>query len=65
MQERLVKAGWHALMATVAIVELRSSRSLFRKLLCGAAAGWHATAAVQDLKDHAKTDGTETEIDRS
>ncbi len=48
MSERFVKSGWHALLVIAALVELRTARTPLRKLLIGAAAGWHALAAYED-----------------
>lgn len=51
MSERFIKSGWHALLVIAALVELRTARTPLRKLLIGAAAGWHALAAYEDFVD--------------
>lgn len=50
MSERTVKTVWHLGLATLAIVEWKMSETSFRKMLCGACAGWHLSAAVEDSK---------------
>lgn len=54
--ERFVKSGWHALLAVASIVEWRMSRTLFRRNLCLACAGWHIAAAVDDWKKPSEYD---------
>lgn len=60
--EHLLKAGWHLALTSVAIFEALTAETRFRKLLAGAAAGWHAVATHDDFKDfrNARLYSTET-----
>jgi len=49
--ERTIKAGWHLLLAGIAVAEMTTAKSMLRKLLLGACAGWHAAAVWVDLTD--------------
>lgn len=49
--EHLLKTLWHLALAGAAAYEAVSSEVRVRKLLAGAAAGWHVVAAVDDFQD--------------
>jgi hypothetical protein len=50
-QQRLLKAGWHVGLGTLALIESRTARTNFRRLVLGACAGWHFMAALVDWED--------------
>ncbi len=58
-QERLLKAGWHVGLATLALIESRSAKTNLRRLFLGACAGWHFMAALIDWEDPGE-EGKET-----
>lgn len=49
--EHLLKTLWHAGLVTAAAFEAVTAETRTRKLLAGAAAGWHVVAMLDDLKD--------------
>ena len=54
MTQNSIKAGWHLLLVAAALLELKLAKTNLRRLLCGAAIGWHGVAAWidrEDLKD--------------
>ena len=50
-RHHLLKTLWHVGLAVAATFEAVTAETKPRKLLAGAAAGWHAFAAVDDFKD--------------
>lgn len=51
---KVTKTGWHLLLVSAATAEFAMSRTILRKLLCGACAGWHVAAAIVDWNDEEK-----------
>lgn len=49
--EHLLKTLWHVALATAAAYEAVTAETRPRKLLAGAAAGWHVVAVMDDWKD--------------
>jgi hypothetical protein len=47
----LLKTLWHVALAAAATFEALTSETRPRRLLAGAAAGWHVVAALDDAKD--------------
>jgi hypothetical protein len=47
----LLKTLWHVGLAAAAAYEAVTAETRVRKLMAGAAAGWHVVAAMDDLKD--------------
>lgn len=47
----LTKTLWHLALAAAATFEAVTAETRTRKLLSGAAAGWHVVAMMDDLKD--------------
>jgi hypothetical protein len=48
----LLKTLWHVALATAAAFEAVTAETRPRKLLAGAATGWHVVAALDDFKDY-------------
>lgn len=49
MGERILKAGWHALLVATAVIEYQTAKTQLRKNLLLACAGWHVAAMIDDL----------------
>jgi hypothetical protein len=48
MQPKAIKAGYHLLLALLGLMEMRHSKTPFRKAVCGGWCGFHTVLAWDD-----------------
>jgi len=51
IEEKILKAAWHAMIALVGIYELRNHRTKVSKVLACGLIAFHMDAAISDIQD--------------